>query len=326
MANNYNNNDEPQDYYYYRYPPKHPRPPKPTPQPYVPGEALPVYATYTTQVINGIRYKTYLETDWHQVMTEDGVTLFDLLKNLPILNTDDFYKYRGTLQDRPDMSAMEQLYAMTDQQVGFVYLVETSMVTETGKVCEVYTWLGNDVGWVYHGTTDKKASVDQSLPEVVHAFPDELGEPGQVMVISEDGKSLVWGSSSSTGEIDAAVATHDESPTSHQDIRDELALKADKLVVFNDVIKTSGWNYDDSFPCFEYIYTNDNIPNGSYFEIVPLVNNAEESANISNAGILGVFEIFVSSDTQSYARLRAKRVPEKEINIFVKVLGTFIEN
>ena len=284
---------------------------------YVPDEVLPVYPTYTTVVKNGVKYKAYFETDWHQVMTEDGVPLCDLIQSMPSYNANNFYRYRGLFKTTPDASAIDQLYAVTTQKTGDVYLVETDMIVDDGRVCEAYVWLGNESGWVYSGTTNRKASLNKDLPEVVRLFPDTLGEPGQVLIVGKDGKSLAWGGYS--------IGDHNEDPEAHKDIRNELTLKADKLIIFNDVLLSSGWVYNGEYPCFEYIFQNSKLPKNSYFEITPVVDNTAESRNISEAAISPVYRIHYSADKTPYAILRAKRVPDEDIEICIKCFGTYDE-
>ena len=286
---------------------------------YVPDEVLPIFPTYSTVVKDGVKYKAYFETDWHQVMTEDGVPLCQLLESMPSIGDNGYFRYCGILKNRPDMTAMEQLYALRDQTTGDIYLIETDIVSENGRVCELYVWLGNATGWVFCGTTDKKASVELSLPETMQLFPRELGKPNQVLIVSEDGKTLVWGASEATKEIEA----HNSDTSAHQDIRDAIDLKADRLVIFNDELLTSEWVYNSEFPCFEYVYTNEKFPKGSYFEIVPIVNSTTDSDRISESGLSGVFEIFTDPSHAPYAIFRSSKVPSENISICIKLFGTF---
>ena len=283
---------------------------------YVPSETLPIYPTYSTVVKDGVKYKTYLETDWHQVMTEDGVPLCDLLRSMPSYNTTNFYRFCGIFKASPKQTAIEQLYALTTQLTGDVYLVETDMVTESGKVYESYVWLSNESGWVYCGTTNRKASINRDLPDVIRLFPDELGEPNQVLVVGEDGKTLSWGSNH--------IGSHNTDSDAHQDIRDALSMKSDRLIIFNDVLSPSGWTFNGNYPCFEYIYSSDNLPGQSYFDITPVVNSQQDALSIAACGISPVYQIH-SSENTSYAVLRAKRVPSVNIPICVKCFGKYNE-
>ena len=286
---------------------------------YVPDEILPIYPTYSTVEIDGKKYKAYFETDWHQVKTEDGVSLCELLQSMPSINDLNMFNYKGILKNRPDMSAMDQLYALTDQKTGDVYLVETDFICESGRVCELYVWCGNESGWIYCGTTDKKSEVTQYLPDAVKLFPDDLGNPGQILLIDESGKKITWGDSLTKKELD----DHNLDKSAHKDIRNDINLKASKLVIFNDEILASDWVYNSEYPCFDYIYTNENIPIGAYFELVPIINSDNDASEISKYGISSVFEIISSTDSPSYAILRSKRVPDKNISICIKVYGEF---
>lgn len=284
---------------------------------YVPNEVLPIYPTYTTVVKDGVKYKAYFETDWHQVMTEDGVPLCELLQSMPSYSSNNFYKYCGLFKSGPNSSAMEQLYALTNQKNGDVYLVETDIVADGVKVCESYVWLGNEAGWVYCGTTNRKASFNRDLPDVIKLFPDELGEPDQVLVVSKDGKSITWGG--------VSTEAHNEDPKAHQDIRQTLDLKMDRLVIFNDILSSGDWVYNGEYPCFEYIYRSDMLPPGAYFEITPVVDNRKEVENVTEAAISPVYRIQSGANRAPYAILRAKRVPDEDIEICVKCFGTYIE-
>lgn len=288
---------------------------------YTPQEVLPIYPTYTTIVKNGVKYKAYFETDWHQVITEDGVPLCELLQSMPSFNSNNFYKYCGIFKSSPSKSAIDQLYSLTKQNIGDVYLVETDMLVNGGYVCESYVWLGNDSGWVYCGTTNRKASINRDLPEVIKLLPDDLGEPGQILVIGEDGKSITWGNAS-----DISFESHNNDVNAHQDIRDAIDLKADRLKIFNDVLKSDSWVYKEDYPCFEYLYYSDKLPVNSYFEITAVVDNKEDSTLLSDASISPVYRIYYNSSRVPYTILRAKHVPSADINICVKVFGTFVED
>ena len=283
---------------------------------YVPNEVLPIYPTYATTVKDGVKYKAYFETDWHQVITEDGVPLCELLQSMPAYSTNNFYKYCGIFKSSPNSTAIEQLYALDNQKNGDVYLVETDMIADGLKVCEAYVWLGNESGWVYCGTSNRRASLNRDLPEVVRLFPEKLGEPDQVLVVGKDGKSIAWGNPESN---------HNESPDAHQDIRQALNLKADKLVIYNDVLACGEWVYNGEYPCFEYMYTSDMLPSGAYFEITPVIENREDGEIVSRAGISPVYKIQSSNNSRPYTILRAKRVPSTDIEICVKSFGTYDE-
>lgn len=287
---------------------------------YVPDEVLPIYPTYTTVVKDGVKYKAYFETDWHQVMTEDGVPLCELLQSMPSFSANNFFRYCGIFKSIPQQSAIDQLYALSTQKNGDVYLVETDMVVDGVKVCESYVWLGNEQGWVYCGTTNRKASTNRDLSDVLQLMPETLGEPGQILVVGEDGKSIAWGSS--FGDI----KVHNEDPEAHADIRAELSLKSDKLSIFNDALKSDDWVYNGEYPGFQYIYRNEKIPENAYFELTPVVNTQEDSKLISDAGISQVYRIYTVEGQSPYAILWAKHVPTTDIPICVKCFGTYNEN
>lgn len=292
---------------------------------YVPNETLPIYPTYSTVVKNGVKYKAYFETDWHQVITEDGVPLCELIRSLPSYNLDGYFRYCGILRNLPDKTAIDQLYALTSQKVGDVYLVETDILSKVGYVLESYVWYGNEAGWVYSGTTSRKESENIDLPDIIKLFPDELGEPGQVLVVTEDGKGITWGNIGSPGG-GADFAAHNNDPNAHKLIQDKIELKADKLIIFNDYLDTTGWTYDSEFNVFKYVYTNEKIGIGKYFELSPACTTVEENRAVAYANIHPTFEIVNPSDSSSYAILKASRVPTEPIPICIKVFGSYIEN
>ena len=287
---------------------------------YTPNEALPIYPTYTTVVKNGVKYKAYFETDWHQVMTEDGIPLCELLQNMPSIDTNNIYKYCGIFKSTPQKTAIEQLYELSSQNVGDVYLVQTDMLVDGGYVCESYVWLDNDVGWLYCGTTNRKASINKDLPDVIRLFPDKLGEAGQILVVGEDGKSITWGNAA-----DLSFDSHNKDENAHPDIRESIEVKADKLKIFNDVLKSNSWVYNGDYPCFEYIYQSDKLPKKSYFEITAVIDDKEDSSILANASISPSYKIQYGENEVPYTILRAKRVPSADIDICVKVFGTYDE-
>ena len=301
------------------------------PNQYVPDQCLPIYPTYSTMVKHGVKYKAYFETDWHQVMTEDGVPLCDLLKSLPILENDSYYRFCGTLRNKPCSnscatcaqkcqcpSAMDQLYALTTQTTGDVYLVETNLIADGAYVCEIYVWLGNEHGWIYHGTTNRVATIMNEMPQTLRLIPEEVGQPGEVLVVSEDGKSIIWGNSE--------VTEHNEDPDAHPAILRALELKADKLSIYNDNIVMGDWIASKDFSGFEYLYSHEtNLPANSYFEITPMMETAEESRVVAAAKINSVYRIDPGMNGVPIATLKAKHVPTADIPICVKVFGTYDE-
>ena len=287
---------------------------------YTPKDTLPIYPTYTTVVKDGVKYKAYFETDWHQVVTEDGVPLCDLLQSLPGITANHFYKYCGIFKSTPQMSAIDQLYALNNQKIGDVYLVETDMLVDGGHVCEAYVWLDNESGWVYCGTTNRKASFNRDLPDVLKLIPENLGEPDQILVVSEDGKSMTWGSIEKL-----SLGDHNNDPSAHSDIRSEISIKADRLKIFNDVLASGNWTYNSEFNCFDYLYQNDKLPKNSYFEITAVIDDREDTEILTEASISPIYKIEYGNDQSPYSILRAKRVPDSDIDICVKVFGTYEE-
>lgn len=193
----------------------HPGPIPPIPPP-SPGTDLPVYPTYYTEVINGVKYKIYPETNWLQVITEDGVTLKDLLESLPIYDDSKFYHYKGILRNLPEVNAIDRLHNLHSPTIGDVWLVETTYLAEGKFVCEVYVYLGEDGGWVCHGTTNVDATVTHSLSNTLKLVPSELGDADEILVVTKnaDGiKGITWAN---------PVKDHNEDPESHADIREAI--------------------------------------------------------------------------------------------------------
>lgn len=294
--------------------PPGPRPPRP-PADYGPGSNLPIYPTFSVQVINGVKYKAYYETDWNQVLTEDGVSLRKLLKSLPIYNKEAFYHYKGIIRNRPDMSAMDQLYSITNAMVGDLWLVQTNWVNRDRVVCEAYVFLGPSEGWVFSGTTDRSTSILKSLPKTLQLAPADLGEANQFLVVSEDGKHLTWGD---------PVKDHNEDPKAHADIRkliEDIEITAAKIRIISDTIKAGNWTYNGSNGYFEYVYTHPKIPSNCYFEITPIIEQREVARAIAIAGMHPVYQICSADEYPSYAILKSLRVPTMNIDVSVKVFG-----
>lgn len=283
---------------------------------YTPVELLPIYPAIATTIRDGRKYKCYYETDWHQVMTEDGISLCKLLKSLPSVDATNFFRFCAILRNS-DKSAMEQLYEMTSQQLGDIYLVETTYITNGPKVYEVYMWLDESAGWVYCGTTNRKETARQDGPEVLRLFPEGLGKPDAFLIVSKDGREMVWGPTR-----DEMFDEHNSDEASHADIREALDLKADKMSIYNDVLVRQEWTYNGDYPSFEYVYTSENLPASAYFDICPIVQSKHDGDVISKAGMYGAFEIKTSkNDEHTCAIIRAKRVPDEDIKICVKVFG-----
>lgn len=309
------------------------KPPMPPPQPgpippfppqhnhkHTPRENLPVYPGYATEIYNGVKYKVYYETDWHQVLTEDGVPLCELLRDLPLPSKENFYQYKGVLRNMPGKTGIEQLYAKTCVRVGDVYLVETSQIADGRYVCEVYVWLGADSGWVFHGTTNRRAMVRDNLPAVLRAIPEDMGDPEQILIVSKDGTRIVWGD---------PVKDHNEDDKAHQDIRrkiEEIEIKAGSIKVFNALVSADNWTYNSSNGYFEYIFQDPRIPSKVYFEMTPIIDSKMTSSVIANAHMVPVYQIECMNERYpSYAILRSMFVPQGNIPVNVKIMGA-VEN
>ena len=279
---------------------------------HTPRENLPIYPGYATEIYNGVKYKVYYETDWHQVLTEDGVPLCELLRNLPIPSKQNFYQYKGVLRNLPGKTGIEQLYAKTGQKVGDVYLVETDVIADNRYVCEVYVWMDSSNGWVFHGSM-----VETNLPPILREIPKEFGDPEQVLIISKDGKHITWGD---------PIREHNNDLTAHADIRqkiEEIEIKAKSIKVFNAIIDSGNWTYNSSNGYYEYIFTDSRIPPKVYFELTPVIESKSVSTIIGNAHMVPVYAIDYMDDTHpSYAILRSEFVPQGNIPVNVKIFGS----
>lgn len=279
---------------------------------YVPDETLPIYPAISTTVKNGIKYKVYYETDWHQVITEDGVPLCVLLQSMPQLSGDRTYKYCGVLKNVPGQTGTQRLYDLTSQKIGDVYLVETDKVFDGKHVYDTYVWLGNEYGWFFCGTNTRNTISD--LPDYMKQLPAEIGDVGNVLVVSADGRTMEW---------DDPIANHNLDEHSHEDIRDKVELKADKLIILSDALKPEDWVYNSRHGYYEYLYTSPKLPLNSYFDITPVINNDNDENTLRHAGIKPVYEIKYSNSGTPYATLLCKSVPLDNILICVKVFGTY---
>ena len=196
------------------HPPVPPGPFPPPPPPPSPGTDLPIYPTYYTEVINGRKYKIYPETSWTQVITEDGVSLKDLLESLPIYDESKFYHYKGILYNLPEVKAIDRLHNLHSPTIGDVWLVETTYLSEGKFVFEVYVYLGDDGGWVCHGSTNIDATVNNALSNTLRLIPSEIGDADEIMIVSPDGKSIIWSN---------PIRTHNADPEAHPDIRKSIS-------------------------------------------------------------------------------------------------------
>ena len=96
---------------------------------------LPVIPYTLTTIIDGIKYETHVLTNTCQVITEDGITLCDILKDLVtnekleeavkgISFENPVYQYKGILLNKPGKTAIDQLYEKIGMEDGEVYLVQ----------------------------------------------------------------------------------------------------------------------------------------------------------------------------------------------------------
>lgn len=288
--------------------------------------------TFITEY-DGIKYETHVLTNTRQVITEDGISLSEVLDNLITteelniaLKTFDlnatYFKFKGILSNLPDITAIDQLYAKTGMFTGEVWLVEADKPDVIEKVYEMYTYVESISKWVYCGSTSKQTGeLPEGYSKTLKLFPDKLGKPGQYLIVTEDGAGLTWGYAGG-GDTPVDIPTHDVDPDAHLYIQNKINLKADKLVVFNDTIHKDGWSYPGDDTYFNYIYTNKNIPDDGYFEITPVFTTFEQSTVLKNAELHPIYSIH-NTDEGAYAILRAKHVPTADIQICVKCYGSY---
>lgn len=275
----------------------------------------PTYPTYATEVINGVKYKVYLETDWNQVKTEDGVSLKELIKKLPAYDKPEYYNYKGYLRNSPKKTAMEKLLEIKDPGMLDVYLVEKDYVFEGAYVSEIYSWYGNVPGWVYMGSTNPTGTIRHSLPGVLNLIPEDLGEPNDFMLVTEDGRGICWAN---------PLRDHNVSPDSHPDIRkliEDIEISANKVLIFQDVLSVENWIYNPITEYYEYDYTNSKIFEQSYFEITPMIDDRETAEIIRKAEINPSYPIYFPESASPHAIIRATNPLEIDIPISVRVFG-----
>lgn len=149
---------------------------------------LPVIPYTLKTEIDGIVYETHVLTNTCQVITEDGITLCEVLKGLvtskelqeaisKVTFEDTVYQYKGILLNKPDISAIDQLYSKVGMQDGEVYLVELSSakkITTRAAVklaekraaseksypvasprFDMYCWSSELNKWIFFGSTEK---------------------------------------------------------------------------------------------------------------------------------------------------------------------------
>lgn len=299
--------------------------------------ALPTMPYTFTTTHDGIQYEVHPLTDVHQVLTEDGIRLCDVLNRLATKNElkDEikkispdcpWFRFKGVLRDLPDIKAIDQLFAKTSPLTGEVWLVEvTPPITDDAppekiiKIFDMYVYSTVESGWVFIGSTQRQDTLNN---DVLKLFPTELGKPGQYLVVNEDGTSLTWGYGGENPDEPLTFGQHNADPDAHPALRAAIDLKADKLLIFNDVLSKDAWTWDGENPYFTYIYKSKNLPTGTYFEMIPAVDNQEDLNVIAAANVLPSYRI-VDSDAGAYAILRSKHVPEMDIPICVKSYGKY---
>lgn len=313
---------------------------------------LPVIPYTLKTEIDGIEYETHVLTNTCQVITEDGITLCDILKDL-VTNEDlesamkdvgydnPVYQYKGILVNLPDKTAIDQLYDKVGMQDGEVYLVQCSSTTEdpiqavalsvsalpmstriaVNRRFDMYCWSSALHEWLFFGSTEKSTLPEDFPLKTLTEFPDTFGKPGQVLTISTGGASLEWRYPNSSFET--ALEDHNSDPNAHPEIWQEIDKKADKVKIFNSVLLRDNWAWlgDD---CYSYVFEDAKIPPHSYFEITPIAFDKADLNVLKNANIRPIYSI-QDSESCSYAIIRAEHVPAQDISICVKSFGTYLE-
>lgn len=295
---------------------------------------LPVIPYTLTTKINGIEYETHILTNTCQVITEDGLLLCDVLDNLVTndqlkealggFNTSEpTYRYKGTLVNKPDLPAITQLYNKLGNQDGDVYVVQCSSSNKNDVTnrYDMYCWADMINQWVFFGTTDKTSLVSPDS-EIITLFPSKLGQPGQVLTVSGSGGSLEW--TFPDASFDEAMDGHNHDLTAHPEIWDALSAKADKLRIFNRTLSKENWAWLGESNCYSYVFEDESIPPHSYFELTPIAMTNDELEVLKAASIRPFYKI-EDSETCSYTILNAEHVPSTDIEVCVKVFGSFIE-
>lgn len=297
---------------------------------------LPVIPWTMTSTIEGVKYELHILTNTCQVITEDGVMLCDILKKLAskeeLKNIGDtlakenrYFKLKGVLNNLPDLSAISQLYAKTGNVTGEVYLVETNVYGDPKKVYDMYVYDATIAMWVWCGSTSKASAGGLSEADVqfIKMFPSTPGKPGQYLVVNDKGDGLIWGYGPvGSGSTHASVDWHNLDPEAHADIRRDLNLKADKMVIFDDILKKEDWTWDGTGAYYTLCYKNRNLPPKCYFEITPAYDTPAEMRMIAAAGIYSAYRIRESADG-AYALMHASAVPTEDIRVSVKCWGEY---
>lgn len=300
---------------------------------------LPVIPYTLTTVIDGIKYETHVLTNTCQVITEDGVTLCDVLKGLvtseelnkaiegikPEAGSTDF-RYKGVLNNLPDKSAIEQLFEKIGAQTGDVYLVQISNINchrpehVPNLAYDMYCWIEKIATWVWIGSTQRDPDLYQLPLDTLKKIPATVGNPGEILMTAADGKTLIWGSAD--GSTDIQIEQHNVSPEAHQDIRAELAKKGDKLKIFNAVIHRVDWYWDGSGAYYTYVFKDERLAPHTYFELTPIATKKDDLDVLKKAAIQPIYNIDYNEST-SYATLHCKHIPTADIRVCVKEYGDY---
>ena len=298
---------------------------------------LPVIPYTLTTEIDGIKYETHVLTNTCQVITEDGVTLCDVLKGLvtskeleealkDVKIDGKVFKFKGVLNNLPDKTAIQQLYEKVGAQTGDVYLVQISYANcDAGThvpnlAYDMYCWIRRINTWVWFGSTQRQPDLNLLPLETLKVIPATLGNPGDVMMTAEDGKTIIWSPPDQSADI--KINIHDTDTNSHADIRKELSAKGDKLKIFNTILHRDNWYWDGSGAYFTYVFRDERIKAHSYFELTPIATKKSELDILKKAGIQPIFNIDYNEEI-SYATLHCNHVPESDIRVCVKVFGDY---
>lgn len=300
---------------------------------------LPVIPWTLTLTIEGVKYEAHVLTNTCQVITEDGIMLCDILKTLAtkdelktvsedLAKNNQYFRMKGVLNNLPDMKAIDQLYGKTGNQTGDVYLVESNVYGDDKKVYDMYVWNSTIAMWIFSGSTSKTSAsgITPAEAEFIKMFPKTVGRPGQYLVMNSDGTGLVWGyGPTGSGSTTASIDWHNMDPEAHADIRRDLSLKADKMFIFDDVLKKEDWVWNGEGAFYTLCYKSKYLGPKCYFEITPAYDTNAEMQMIAAAGIWSAYRI-IDSDDGAYALLRAAAVPAEDIRVSVKSWGDYDDN
>lgn len=293
---------------------------------------LPVLPYIYTSVFDGIKYEIHPFTQTCEVVTEDGVSLCDVLNSLQSADeefvefikkvdvTCPWFKYKGILKNLPDLSAIEQLYAKTTPQTGEVWLVEATKYGAVDKIYDLYAWMNDITGWVWLGSTQRKSPIENN--DVLKLFPTELGKPGQYLITSPTGTTLMWAYDSSGSQKPTSIDQHNQDPDAHPAIQAKLDLKANEIKIFNAVLRKIDWTFSGDNPFFTYIFDDERLNKGCYFEIIPVINS-EETLRVAQEAYFLPSMAIVDTDSTTYGIIHAQRVPKADIEVTVKVYDKY---